>query len=35
MASPGVTTFPALGTTATVITSDVGRLLEAVAVVPS
>ncbi len=33
MASPGVTTFPALGTTATVIASDVGRLLEAVAVV--
>ena len=33
MASPGVTTFPALGTTATVIASDVGRLVEAVTVV--
>ena len=32
MTSAGVTTFPALGTTATVITSDVGRLPEAVAV---
>jgi hypothetical protein len=33
MAPPGVTTFPALGTTATVIASDVGRLVEAVTVV--
>ena len=33
MASSGVTTFPALGTTASVIASDVGRLVEAVTVV--
>ncbi len=33
MPSPGATTFPALGTTATVITSEIERLLETVSIV--
>lgn len=33
MGSPGATSFPALGTTARIVTSEVGHLLEAVAVV--